>query len=74
MRLILMGTGPFAVPTFDALMRSSHDVVAVVTRPVPEARGRRKGPANPVRDWFADRDLPLLAPENVNDPLVASSR
>ncbi len=70
MRLILMGTGPFAVPTFDALMRSDHDIVAVVTRPVPEARGRRHGPANPVRDFFAQHDARLLAPGNVNDALV----
>lgn len=68
MRLILMGTGPFAVPTFDWLTRSEHDIVAVVTRPVPEGRGRRKGPVNPVRDLFAASDAPLLAPASVNDP------
>ena len=28
MRLILMGTGAFAVPTFRALLASSHDVAA----------------------------------------------
>ena len=67
MRLILMGTGPFAVPTFNALASSRHDVVAVVTRSVPPALGRRKGPANPVRDLFAARDIPLLSPENAND-------
>ncbi len=73
MRLILMGTGPFAVPTFDALARSEHDIVTVVTRPVPESRGRRKGPANPVRDFFAQHDVPLLAPDNVNDPQVVDA-
>ncbi len=67
MRLILMGTGPFAVPTFDSLTRSQQEIVAVVTRPVPESRGRRKGPANPVRDLFASQPYPLLEPESVND-------
>ena len=70
MRLILMGTGPFAVPTFRSLTQSSHEIAAVVTRRVPPARGRRKAPANPVRDLFAGRDLPLLAFENVNQPDV----
>ena len=38
MRLILMGTGPFAVPTFHSLTQSSHEIAAVVTR-----RCRRHG-------------------------------
>jgi methionyl-tRNA formyltransferase len=68
MRLILMGTGPFALPAFQSLLDSKHDVVAVVTRPVPPARGRRKGPANPVLDWATETRLPVLTPEDVNDP------
>ncbi len=68
MRLILMGTGPFAVPTFRALLASRHQVAALVTRPVPAARGRRKGPINPVRDAFAASGLPLFDPVDVNDP------
>lgn len=70
MHLILMGTGPFAVPTFEFLTRSQHDVVAVVTRPVPNAPGRRKGPANPVRELFSGADVPLFSPESVNDAQV----
>ncbi len=68
MRLILMGTGPFAVPTFDALVRSEHDVLSVVTRPVPEAVGRRKDSATPVQDLAVGWGLPVLAPENANEP------
>ncbi len=68
MRLILMGTGPFAVPTFQSLAQSPHEIVAVITRPVPPAIGRRKGPVNPVGDLFADRGMPLLAPDDANEP------
>jgi methionyl-tRNA formyltransferase len=68
MRLILMGTGSFAVPTFRALLASRHDVVALVTRPVPPAVGRHKGPVNPVLESFAPAGLPVLAPVHVNDP------
>ena len=67
MRLILMGTGSFAVPTFRTLLASRHDVVALVTRPVPPARGRQKGPVNPVLEAFASSGIPVLAPVNVND-------
>lgn len=67
MRLILMGTGPFAVPTFCALHASSHEIVAVVTRPVPAARGRRKEAVNPVRDAFEQSGYPVLETADIND-------
>lgn len=66
MRLVMMGTGPFAVPTFEALLGSRHDVVALVTRPTPAAVGRRKSPANPMRDVGEARGLPVFAPDDVN--------
>ncbi|MGM0491202.1 MAG: methionyl-tRNA formyltransferase [Planctomycetota bacterium] len=66
MRLVLMGTGSFAVPTFDSLVHSHHDVVAAVTRPVSRHRGRRKIASNPVRDLLAPLDVSLLTPEDVN--------
>ena len=37
MRLIMLGTGPFAVPTLQALVASRHDVEMVITRP-PQGR------------------------------------
>ena len=67
MRLILMGTGSFAVPTFRTLLASRHDVIALVTRPVPPAVGRHQGPVNPVLELFASSGKPVLAPVNVND-------
>ncbi len=67
MRLMMMGTGPFAVPTFNSLLDSSHEVIALVTRPVEQARGRRKTPANPMRDVAESRDVPIMAPPSVND-------
>ncbi|MEY2882505.1 MAG: hypothetical protein RL490_229 [Pseudomonadota bacterium] len=41
MRIIFMGTPPFAVPTLGALVAAGHDVVAVYTRaPQPAGRGK----------------------------------
>lgn len=70
MRLILMGTGAFAVPAFRALAASTHSLVALVTRPVPAPRGRHKGPVNPVREAFASLDVPWLDPADINAPSV----
>ena len=46
MRVIFMGTAPFAEPTLRGLFDSSHDVVAVVTQPDrPRGRGRKPAPS-----------------------------
>lgn len=65
MKLILMGTGPFAVPTFRALAASPHEVVQVICRP---PRGRRKEPPAPVRAMADELGLPLWMPESANLP------
>lgn len=63
----MMGTGPFAVPTFQKLVtQSDHDVVALVTRPVPPTKGRRKSPANPMRDAAIELGVDTFEPENIN--------
>jgi len=64
MRLVMMGTGPFAVPTFEALCDSAHEVAVVVARP---PRGRRS-PPSPMLAAAEARDTPIWTPETVNAP------
>ena len=67
MRLILMGTGPFAVPSFQGLREQGHDVVAVVTRPeVPSANAKRPTPSSPVRSWAESCSLKVTSPASIN--------
>jgi methionyl-tRNA formyltransferase len=66
MKLVLFGTGPFAVPAFDSLIQSPHDVAALVTRPISDAGKRRKTSENPCRDWGAQQGLEILDPANAN--------
>ena len=63
LRLVVMGTGPFAVPMLRGLRGSPHEVAAVVTRPDHAPPGRRP-PANPVR--VAATGLAILDPERMN--------
>lgn len=66
MRLLMMGTGPFAVPSFRALLDSPHEVLALVTRPTPQAKGREKASLNPMRDLAEERGLTVYAPDSIN--------
>jgi len=66
MRLVMMGTGPFAVPTFETLLQSRHEVLALVTRPPRPVHGRRRQPVNPMREVAEAHGAPILMPESIN--------
>lgn len=68
MRLILMGTGPFAVPMLQAMYESSHDVVTLVTQPLRPVHRRGDEALAPMRELAIERGTPILDPENVNTP------
>ena len=68
MRLVFAGTPEVAVPALDALVASSHDVVAVLTRPdAPAGRGRRLTPS-PVAARAEELGIEVLKPEHPRDP------
>src|SRR5690606_33533823 len=55
LRLVMMGTGPFAVPTMRAMYDSPHEVLALFTRPDRPQKGRTKTPPNPMRALATER-------------------
>ena len=68
MRLVFAGTPEVAVPALDALVASSHDVVAVLTRPdAPAGRGRRLTPS-PVAARAEELGIEVLKPAHPRDP------
>src|SRR6266480_4249707 len=67
MRLVFAGTPAAAVPSLDALLKSRHEVAAVITRPdAPAGRGRRVGPS-PVAERAAEVGLEVLRPPTPRD-------
>jgi methionyl-tRNA formyltransferase len=62
MRLIMLGTGPFAVPTLRALKESEHAVRLVITRP-PQGRNAT---ASPVEQAATELGLETWSPPTVN--------
>ncbi|GAA4354173.1 methionyl-tRNA formyltransferase [Angustibacter luteus] len=68
MRLVFAGTPDAAVPALRAVLASSHEVVAVVTRPdAPAGRGRRLA-ASPVGELAAEAGLEVLKPQRPREP------
>ena len=66
MRLVMMGTGPFAVPAFCGLYETHHNVAALVTGPLKD---RRPGAApSPMRDVAHEHGAPIFDPEDINTP------
>jgi methionyl-tRNA formyltransferase len=78
MRLLMMGTGPFAVPTFARLVESPHEILSLITRPPRPLHGKSRAEANPMQQFAEERGLRIHAPEDVNAPdaraIVASYR
>ncbi len=64
MRLVVLGTGPFAVPTLEALAASPHEVALVVARP-PRGRDAK---ASPLQLSGEQQGLEVWTPESVNLP------
>ena len=68
LRVVFFGTPAFAVPTLDALLSSSHQVVAAVTQPDrPRGRGQ-KTTASPVKEVAVPAKVPVLQPSSVKTP------
>jgi methionyl-tRNA formyltransferase len=68
MRLVFAGTPQAAVAALDALLKSRHEVAAVVTRPdAPAGRGLRLEPS-PVAQRAAGAGIEVLKPTRPRDP------
>jgi methionyl-tRNA formyltransferase len=68
LRVVFFGTPAFAVPTLEALLASSHRVVAVVTQPDrPRGRGHKTTDA-PVKARAVEAAVPVLQPATLKDP------
>jgi methionyl-tRNA formyltransferase len=67
MRIVYMGTSPFAVPSLQALVDAGHEVVAVVTQPDrPKGRGRGYH-MSPVKELALELGLPIFQPEKIRE-------
>lgn len=68
MRVVFLGSGAFAIPSFEALLDAGHEVAALVTQPDRQkGRGRALAPP-PLKTIAERRSVPVLQPERVREP------
>lgn len=68
MRLVFAGTPAVALPTLDAIAASSHELVAVVTRPDAVAGRGHRLVRSPVGRWADERGVEVLTPARPGEP------
>ena len=68
MRLVFAGTPEVALPALEALLHSSHEVVAVLTRPAAASGRGRRTAASPVADRAAEAGIEVLTPQRPREP------
>ena len=69
--MVFLGSGAFAIPSFEALLDAGHDVVALVTQP---DRGKGRGLAltpPPLKPIALARGVRVLQPARIKAPDVA---
>jgi len=67
-RLVFAGTPAPALPSLEVLIASSHDVVAVVTRPQARAGRGRRSATSPVEAAAREHGVEVLTPQRPGDP------
>jgi methionyl-tRNA formyltransferase len=71
MRIVMMGTGTFAEPTFEALLAAGETVVGLVTQPDRDG-GNKRGSTRQTGKGMAaiakDAGVPVIQPQSINTP------
>jgi len=65
MKIVLMGTGPFAVPSFDKIASAGHEILGVVARP-PVLSSGKAPPESPVVVWAKANGFSIATPDSIN--------
>lgn len=66
MRIVMMGTPDFAVPSLAALVENGYEVVGVFTQPDrPKGRGKKLA-MSPVKEYALEKGIPVFQPERIS--------
>lgn len=66
LRIVMLGTGDFATPTFEHLLKTGHQVIGLITQPDrPQGRRQEIVPAR-IKEVALERGLRVDQPEDIN--------
>jgi methionyl-tRNA formyltransferase len=68
LRILMLGTGDFAVPTFEALLSSRHQIIGLITQPDKPQGRRGEIIFSPIKRTAIDRAVRVEQPESINAP------
>jgi methionyl-tRNA formyltransferase len=68
LRLVMLGTGDFALPTFDHLADQGHTLVALITQPDRPQGRRQELIPSAIKLAARARGVPVHQPERINAP------
>jgi methionyl-tRNA formyltransferase len=66
-RIVMMGTGAFAEPTFEALLATRHPIVGLVTNP-DRPSGREREMLRGMKKIALEHQVLVFQPESINTP------
>jgi len=67
LKVVMMGTGTFAIPAFQALINSEHQVLGLYTQPDRTGRGHHRH-KNPMKELALEQGIPVYQPAKINTP------
>ena len=68
MKIVFFGTSAFGIPALDALQKSAHKILSIVTaHDKPQGR-HLKVQSSPVREWALQNKTPLFEYSKINSP------
>ncbi len=68
MKIVFMGTAPFAVPSLQALLEAGHTICGVITQPdKPRGRGHKVS-YSPVKEYALKQGLEIFQPDKIKTP------
>jgi len=67
LNVVMMATGTFALPGFEALVESDHYVAALITQP-DRLNPRGKPHPHPLKEFAEANGIPVMQPQSINTP------
>lgn len=68
LKIVMMGTGDFAVPSFAALYDTPYQVIGLYTQPERTGQGHHRQTISRIKQVALDHGTPVFQPEKVNAP------